>query len=283
MPDPAMSGNTVVEGGDVIFKNSQRAFVRESVGNSQFLMQEKGTKTSKEAEANAKIRIKFRSPKGYHRELLVGTNPNATNGFDLGYDAPLNEYNVEDMFWMIKDHEFVIQGVSNFDKDQILPIGVAIEQEGPVTIGLESMENLPEDKMVYLHDIVNDTIHSLKEEPYITTMKPGYIVDRFALIFFKEEKEIEQKTETTNSSDTELSLSLRHAYRDNELQILNSSEIPINHVYLYNLEGKLLEEHESIQSSKEVRIGIKNYKSGVYIVKLKTENETITKKIIITK
>ncbi len=279
MPDPAMDGNIVVEGGDVIFKNSQRVFARETVGSSQFLTQEKNEKTTKEAEAHAKIRIKFKSPKGYHRELLVGINPNCTNDFDLGYDAPMNEYNVEDMFWLIKDHEFVIQGVSHFDDDQILPIGVAIDKEGPISIGLESMENLPEDKNVYLHDNLNDTIHSLKEEPYTTSMKPGYIVDRFALIFYKEES-IEPIPDTIDVNEEKIILSLKHGYRDNELQILNNDEIVINQLSIYTIEGKLLEEHKSIPNSKEVRIGIRNYSPGIYIVKLNSENRTITKKII---
>lgn len=300
MPDPALNGDMVVEGGEVIFKNSQRAFVREAVGSSQFLAQEKNVNNNKEAEANAKIRIKFRSPKGYHRELLVGTNPNATNGFDLGYDAPMNEYNVEDMFWLIKDHEFVIQGVSNFDKDQVLPIGVAIDQEGPISIGLKSMENLPEDKLVYLHDKLKDTIHNLKEEAYITNMEPGYIVDRFALIFHKEEStsiipEIVQVVPDTLQVlpniilvmpdilqiQNDFNIDLRYGYRENEIQILNNDEVELTHMYLFNMDGKLLEEHNKISNSKEMRIGISNYASGVYIVKLEAKNKTITKKIII--
>ena len=285
MVSPSYDGEIVVDGGDVIFKNSQRVFKKEAVGSSQFLMQETSTKTSKEPEALAKIRIKFRSPKGYHRELLVGVNPNTTNGFDLGYDAPLNEYNVEDMFWMIKDHEFVIQGVSNFDNDQILPIGVMIDQEGPINIGIQSLENLPEDKEVYLHDKLNDSIHSIKEKDYEINITPGYVVDRFALIFSKEKDtlstvtpEVEEIEVVEESKD--LILTFKHGYRTNEIQILNSEEIPLSNLYLYNIDGKLLEDHDSLSSSKEVIIGIQNYPSGVYIVKLKTQNNFITKKII---
>ncbi len=284
MPDPSQTGTNTVVGGDVVFKNSQRVFVREAINSSQFLTQEKKDNDTKEAEPLAKIRIKFRSPKGYHRELLVGVNPNATNDFDLGYDAPMNEYNAEDMFWVIKDHEFVIQGVSNFDIDQVLPIGMMIEEEGLIKIDLQSWENLPEDKEVYIHDKWNDSIHDIKLASYETTIKPGYVVDRFALIFFKE-KEATLPTPDTVEVDVteepkEFVLSVKHSYRDNEIQILNTEEVAISHMYLYNLNGKLLEDHSSIPNAKEVRIGIKNYPSGVYIVKLKTNNKIITQKII---
>ncbi|WP_034919103.1 LamG-like jellyroll fold domain-containing protein [Gillisia sp. CAL575] len=282
MPDPSLSGVTNIAGGDVLFKNSQRVFAREAVGSSQFLAPEKSKKTNKEAEALGKIRINFHSPKGYRRELLVGLNPNATNGFDLGYDAPLNEYNVEDMFWLIKDHEFVIQGVSHFDKEQILPIGMMIDEEGPVSIGLQSWENLPEDKEVYIHDKWNDSIHDIKEVAYETLMKPGYVVDRFELIFFKEVQPVTpvDTIPVVTEIPKDFVLSLKHNYRDNELQILNKDEILISHLYLYDLNGKLLEDHTSIGNVKEARIAIKSYPSGVYIVKLKTQNQTITQKVI---
>ena len=280
MPDPSLSGVETIVGGDIVFKNSQRVFEREAVGSSQFLAQEKTGETSKEAEPLGKIRINFHSPKGYRRELLVGISPYATNGFDLGYDAPLNEYNVEDMFWLIKEHEFVIQGVSNFDKEQVLPLGMMIDKEGPITISLKSWENLPEDKEVYIHDKLNDSIHDIKEVEYKTTTKPGYIVDRFALIFFKEKETIKDTIPVVTEVPKDFQLSLKHNYRDNQIQILNRNEIIITDLYLYDLNGKLLENHSSIPNVKEARIKIKNYPSGVYIVKLKTANETFTQKII---
>ena len=285
MPDPSSTGINTVVGGDVVFKNSQRAFMREAVNSSQFLTQEKEEFNTKEAEPLAKIRIKFRSPKGYHRELLVGVNPNATNEFDLGYDAPMNEYNAEDMFWLIKEREFVIQGVSNFDVDQVLPIGMMIEEEGPIKIDLQSWENLPKEKEVFIHDKLNDSIHDIKLVSYETTIQPGYIVDRFALIFFKEKEATTPTPDTTEVVVTQepkdFVLSVKHSYRDNEIQILNSEEVAISNLYLYNLNGKLLEDHSTLQNGKEVRVGIKNYPSGVYIVKLKTDKKIITEKIII--
>jgi len=184
------------------------------------------------------------------------------------------------MFWLIKEHEFVIQGVSNFDKEQVLPIGMMIDKEGPITISLKSWENLPEDKEVYIHDKLNDSIHDIKEAAYETTTKPGYIVDRFALIFFKEQEAPTDTVQIVTEEPKDFLLSLKHNYRDNEIQILNKDEILISHLYLYDLNGKLLEDHSSIPNVKEARISIKNYPSGVYIVKLKTANEIITQKII---
>ncbi len=61
------------------------------------------------------IRLNFDSPKGIHRQIVAGVDKNASNSFDLGYDALLPDLGVEDMFWNINDTQFVIQGVDNFD------------------------------------------------------------------------------------------------------------------------------------------------------------------------
>lgn len=41
----------------------------------------------------------FNSPNGLHRQLLVGADEAATDLFDLGYDAPIVDINVDDMYW----------------------------------------------------------------------------------------------------------------------------------------------------------------------------------------
>jgi large repetitive protein len=51
-----------------------------------------------------KIRISYSSPLGYYRQILVGAHPDATDGFDLGYDARIFDYNEEDMYWLQGDN-----------------------------------------------------------------------------------------------------------------------------------------------------------------------------------
>ena len=63
-----------------------------------------------------KIRLEFNSPKGIHRQLLVGADKRATKNYDLGFDAPIADLNKEDAFWVFNESKFVIQGVNNFNK-----------------------------------------------------------------------------------------------------------------------------------------------------------------------
>ncbi|RKS43448.1 putative secreted protein (Por secretion system target) [Gillisia mitskevichiae] len=270
-----------LDGGEITFKNGQRVFSRESSGNSIFLRPENITKTRKDEVKNtgSRIRISFKSPKGYLRQLLVGTNAYATNGFDLGYDAPMIEYNSEDMYWLQAGNFLVIQGVPDFGKDQILPIGVRIEKAGEFTIKIDTLENINDDHTIYLRDITLDTIHDIRSKPYLATAEPGEITDRFELIFFKEQAQVPIEEPIIIEDITDLGL--LHSYLENEMMVLNPQELSISAIYLFDLNGKLLHVFKDTPSEKEIILRVGNFSEGIYILKMHTVKEIITRKIII--
>ena len=282
-----------VTGGDIHFKNSQRFFEREQVDDSQFLKPEVNTKTNKEkTQEKSKIRISFKSPIGYYRQILVGAIPSATNGFDLGYDAFLFDDNVEDMYWLQADNQLVIQGVSNFDKDQVLPLGVKIKENKEFRIRIDTLENAPSEMNIYLNDKLKDSVHDLKAGAYFSTSEPGYIHDRFEIIFFKEEPPViegpiigEPQPEVPIIEDPQTdftTLSIKHAHDLREIQILNPDRLIITSVYLFDLNGNLIENYTNIPHNQEINLRVKNYSSGVYLLKVYAEGKIISKKIIIS-
>jgi len=287
-----------LDGGDITFKNSQRVFSRESSGNSVFLKPEIVQKTGKEeaTSSGSKIRISFRSPKGYVRQLLVGANANTTNGFDLGYDAPMIEYNEEDMYWLQAGNFLVIQGVPDFGKEQVLPLGIRIEKAGEFTIKIDTLENMNSSQTIYLKDKLLDTIHDIKSKPYISNAERGEINDRFELIFYKETKEDpvvdvpgdddpieEDPLEDPIIIDDLTDISLLHSYTENEMMVLNPQELQISAIYLFDLNGKLLSVFDEIPTEKQIRLKVNNFSDGIYVLKMHTEDQIVTRKIVIKK
>ena len=273
----------------VTFKNSPRVFLREQEDLFVFHGQETKEKSAnKEEDTREKIRISFKSPKGYQRQLLVGTDPNATNGFDIGYDALMNEYNSEDMFWIIGNNEFVIQGVSNFEPEQILPIGIVVDKKGEIIIQLDSVKNIDAKKSIYLKDKWNNITHDLRKEKFISTSEAGYFLDRFELVFFKENEPNQDEEANGNLGivpveDPKIEvpeMSIRYAHLWNEIQILNPNEEIIDDLRLYKMDGVLLHSFGSIPNSKEIILPIENYSSGVYIAKCFMQNKIISQKFI---
>jgi hypothetical protein len=291
--DSMLSPSITVDEANVIFKNSQWAFIKETNPvNSQFLSPENNSQKDKQAATQSKIRLDFKSPMGWNRQILVGAFPYTTNGFDLGYDTQLNDNNPEDMFWLIDNVEFLIQGVPNFGIDQVFPLGIKINEAGVFSIKINKLENAPSEMNVYLNDKLKDSIHDLKAGPYLSTSEPGYIHDRFEIIFFKEELpviegpivgETGQEGLIIEDLQTDFTtLTIKHARNLREIQIMNPHRSIISGVYLFDLTGNLIENYTDIPNNQEIKLLVGNYSPGLYLLKVYAEGEIINKKIIIS-
>jgi hypothetical protein len=271
---------TAGTGGNVTFKNNQRIFATESSGSSQFMRSnEKGKKQNTSARINniddrEKIRLMFDSPKGYHRQVLAGVDQNATQNHDVGYDALLLEDNAEDMYWLINGDKYIIQATDNFNFDQVLPIGVKIDQEGEATFRIQELLNINENKNIILYDKTLNIYHDLKNSNYTVNLSPGIYTDRFELGF--------SNNNSLGNSEVEYSnIELSYSNDIESIVISNPKNENLKSVKLINILGQLIftKEINSAESYHEIKI--KNLSSGAYILKLEGENGILTKKVSI--
>lgn len=277
--DPALSGTTaIVSGGTLNFKNSQRAFMRESTPNSVFLKKRETTKTN--GAIKPKIRLGFDSPIGAHRQLLVGVDPNTSNNYDLGYDAPMFDTNENDVYWKINESQFVIQGVPDFNTDRTIPLGMVIANEGELSLKIDELENFPSGKAIYLHDAVTGQYHDLKNSTFKTVLAAGNYDNRFSLTFESKTTETLLEVEESNSNDGIIVL-----FSNNyNMLIIRNNELDstVNTVSLYNILGQHITNWDvEDKEQTNIQIPIKNMPSGIYIVKVKTSKGESSKKIVI--
>ena len=275
---------TTIHGGQVTFKNNQRIFMTEvDAGKSVFHSQERkdvvmGNTSSFEEGEQKRIWLKFKSPKGYHRQILVTADPNATDNFDLGYDAPLIENNVEDMYWYFNNHEFVIQGVSDFNLDRELQLGIKVQEKGTLKIGLDELMNIPNDKDIFLKDSLLGIVHNLRKEPYITESDGGIFTDRFKIVF-QDDVTVVKPEDPLIVDDGQLEIMYVNGTRT--VSIDNPKLIKLNRIYLNNLLGQQVHVYFDIPIKKRVELPVNRFSSGVYILKLHTEQGIVSKKIIL--
>ncbi|MDT0641670.1 PKD-like domain-containing protein [Zunongwangia sp. F363] len=277
--DETVAGDITVSGGEVVFKNSQRTYVRENPGNSQFLRPENIQKQQKEMaeDTRPKIRLNFVSPTGYHRQILATADLATTDDFDLGYDAPMMDYNAEDMFWMIKNGEFVIQAVKDFGLKRTLPLGLYISEEKEFEISIDSLENLPENFEVFIRDNETGTHHNLSEGSFTATLAPGYYTTRFDIVFsdVQEEEpgeETEEEGNTGENPDEEEnsaeSIQITYNHKTRNLRIDNPEVLEISELMVFDIRGRLVEAFEELPSEKQFYLPVKDFSSGIYIVKM---------------
>src|SRR5690606_14777613 len=144
-----------------------------------------------------------------------------------------------------------------------------IDKNENFTIKIEKLLNFEGKTPIYLRDKLNDSIHNLRTKEYQAISEPGYIDDRFELIFHKEEQElpvVEIPPVDPEEDLKEFGISVRHGHTDREIQVLNPGEHRITNMFIYDLNSNKLEEHNNLPGGKEFRMPVRNYSSGVYIV-----------------
>ncbi|NEW79676.1 MAG: T9SS type A sorting domain-containing protein [Gelidibacter sp.] len=286
----------VIDGGNIVFKNSQRVFMPETSGNSVFMkgVNEKTAHFSAEkvkdiiennptADKRPKIWLQFDSPTGYHRQLLVGVDENASNFFDLGYDASIADLGKEDMFWIFDGGKFVIQAVNNFNTDQELPLGLRVSKTGLARIKIDAIENMDENISAHIKDKFSGEIHNISHKPFEINLGPGTYLDRFSLIF-KFQKLIDEdvKTEILIAAETQPIIKGIHVLMNNEIgeiQIKNNSGDEITSIVLYNYLGQTIKTWNANFNIRTISLPI-NMTTGVYMVQINTANGQVVKKIM---
>ncbi|OGS71597.1 MAG: hypothetical protein A3F91_00730 [Flavobacteria bacterium RIFCSPLOWO2_12_FULL_35_11] len=286
---PGISGTTTtVEGGEILFKNSQRVFIKEGdagiADGSLFFKGSKKTNAKQLRETRdekAKIRLQFSSPKGYVRQLLVGLTENTTNHFDIGYDAPMADVNKDDMFWIFDGAKFVIQAVNNFNTDQELPLGIKIAKAGLATIKIDELENLDENISLHIKDKLTGETHNISQKAFEINLEAGQYLDRFVLIFKMQKLVAEDESAEVLIVKEQIIVEGIHVFMDNtigELQIKNNSVEEILSVELYNYLGQRINNWNTNLNRRTISLPI-NTATGVYIVQINTKTGKTIKKI----
>lgn len=301
--DASLLGTTTtIDGGDIVFKNSQRVFNTEASGNSVFMkgvnaktasdeIENETSDKKKKTDNSAKIWLQFDSPTGYHRQLLVGVDKNASNHFDLGYDAPIADIGKEDMFWTFDGSKFVIQGVNNFDKKQELPLGLKIFKAGLASIKIDTSENLNKKVSVYIKDKLTGIDYQINKTPFEINLEPGEYIDRFSVTFKSGKKnshdddnnDEDNENHQKSGTDSLIVAGDFFVYMNNitaELQISKPFDAEILDVNLYNYLGQVVKTWNTNLNDSAVYLPIK-VSSGAYIVQINAKNESVVHKVIV--
>ncbi|MGB5419979.1 LamG-like jellyroll fold domain-containing protein [Algibacter sp.] len=266
--------------GDLNFNNGQRVFQKEIVSNnntgSSFFKTSKKSKgeAKTEIDIRKKIRLTFYSPDGFHRNLLIGVDKNATINFDLGYDAVLIEDNKEDMYWNLENSKLLIQAIDNFNEAQKIPFSMKIAKSGLAVVSINELENIDANKNIFVHDIELNTFHNLRESDFSVSLAPGEYKDRFEITF-------SNNASLSIEAFVELGLEVYFSNNLESLIINNPKSISIKSIEMLNILGQALFKLEPNNNNNHLEYKASQIKAGNYILKIDTEFGMISKKVLI--
>lgn len=224
----------------------------------------------------ARIRLGYTGANNYHRQLLMGfMNEKASHGYDQDYDGVLFDNYISEMYFLIGTSKYVIMGEGFFDDTIEYPIGIKT-LTGNVHFNIDEMTNFDDNQEVYIYDSFTGIYHDIVNNNFDIFLEAGNYVGRFSLRF----KVFAAANKQQKTVDPTVAIVFTNA--DDTLTIHNQTKAIIKTVSLFTILGQNIttwnveEQHQS-----EIEISIKNYQAGTYIVKMQTETESFTKKIII--
>lgn len=254
--------------GTATFRNSHRAFYRESLALSHFERPALGGVSTVENDARLPhLRLNATVNNSAVRELALILVPFATDGVDRGLDgrSPNGDELPMDVAFKIGTDKYVIQGVA-FDVTKRLPLIVKSTDNASFRFNMPNVINFDESQDVFIYDAFDNSYHNITNgQTYEVTVPTGTHANRFEVTF--QDSALGVPTIKTDS------MSIVQNNDTQNFTISNPNGATIKSCSLYDMAGKLIMNKEKLGSQPQYDFSTQGYAEGVYIVKVVTDDK----------
>jgi hypothetical protein len=279
-------------GGNIVFNNNQREFTKEdNAASNTIFKSSEGKATTSSTTVNhfennedhqeapdtfSKLRLSFMGADTANRQILLGfMNENASSAIDLGYDAELLDSQLSDLYFLNSGKKLNISGEGSFNVDVVLPLGVKNAEQGMVSFKLDEKLNFDPNQQIYIHDLLLDTYTNLNTTTYNLILPQGTFDERFTLVF-------KDNAALSNQNFTSLDgIKMIYSNEQSSIAIQNNVlDTTVEKVVLHNMLGQQIAEYSvENQNQTNIVIPVKILSTGTYIVTMKTNKGTASRKI----
>lgn len=243
----------------VSFTNAQRT----SNTSNQFF------KNNNVEEVN-RIWLNATNTSGSFSQMEVGYVANASQGLD-SYDGKYINDGAIELYSLLDTEKLVIQGRAlPFDANDVVPLGFKTITAGIYTITLDHVDGLfLGDQSIFIKDNLNQTIQDLKLGSYSFATESGTYDSRFEIIYTTT-----LATTTHPFSDNQLII-----IKKNKTLLIQSTNLPIESVKIFDSRGRLLAEEKSI-NTLETKLNAL-WANGILIVRITMAGgNSVVKKVL---
>jgi hypothetical protein len=201
------------------------------------------------------------------QNLIVYT-PEATTAYESGMDGLYLNDSAVAFYSMADTNQVVINARHTFDSNDVIPLTFKSNVSDTYTFSINQKEGIFNGSQdVLLRDNYTNSIQNLSQGNYSFSTSIGTFTDRFDLIY---QNQLSNSNPTQNSNQIIL-------YNQDQTTFINSGEIIMDSVKVFDVRGRLLHQVKDIHDSK---ISIKlNVANEVILFQITTQNgELITKK-----
>ncbi|MBK8600628.1 MAG: T9SS sorting signal type C domain-containing protein [Flavobacterium sp.] len=211
------------------------------------------------------------------KQLLVGYIPNATHGYEDGFDGEVIEAGSTIGFYSLAEQDnkhLMIQGrATPFDSTDQVPLGYRATAASTYQIALSNQDGLFEDSLVgiYLEDTLLGVIHDLRQAPYQFVTEAGTFDTRFVLRYNNGFLSVDPSNFNENNVVV---------FKENEQIHVETSLVKMKSVQIFDLQGRLVMAKNDINSQSAIlqKVGLANQVLMVQITSV--DGAIVNKKII---
>ncbi|WP_293891730.1 T9SS sorting signal type C domain-containing protein, partial [Flavobacterium sp.] len=209
---------------------------------------------------------------GLFSQTMVGYITNATQGVDAAIDGKyINDGEIA-LTSLINAVPYAIQGRTlPFDANDIVPLNFKVTMAGNYTIAIDHVDGLfsAGSQSIYLKDNLTTTIHNLNTGAYSFASDAGIFANRFEIVYAL-------PLGTENPIFTANNVVI---YSHNDEFVVNTGNIIMSSVKVFDIRGRLIEEKTAINASQTtIKGGLAN---EVLLVQITSDDGiTVTKKVV---
>ena len=211
------------------------------------------------------------------KQILVGYIPNASNGYEDGFDGEAIDSGSGVGFYSMANDDtknLIIQGRAlPFDSGDLVPLGYTATAPSTYQIALSNKDGLFGDDLVgiYLEDTFLGVVHDLRQSPYQFVTEAGTFNSRFILRYNNGLLAVNP----ANFSENNVVV-----FKQNEQIHVETSLVKMKSVKVFDIQGRLVIEKDHINGRSVMlqHVGLANQVLMVQITSV--DGVTVNKKII---
>jgi hypothetical protein len=226
---------------------------------------------TKQVTEKSRVWLNLTNTAGLFSQTLVGYLDEATLGVDNGIDGKYINDSATALTSNINGEEYTIQGRPAFDASDVVALNFKTDVAGDYTIALDHFDGLfTAGQDIYLKDNNTGAETDLKAGSYTFAAASGVDNTRFSL---KYQKTLKVDDAVFNENNVAV-------YAKNGSLYVNSGEMAINTIQVYDVQGRLLAERKGLKTTTAILENLKANNQVLLVKVLGANNKVVTKKVV---
>ncbi len=245
--------------------------MRVANNNSQFFRSAQNTQN---VPLNHYVHLNMTNTQGAFKQIAVGYQEDATNGYDFGSDALASTEGVVKFYSLIPSlsYGFGIQAKAYpWTINDVISLGFSTTEAGSYDIVIDHFDTFFSDKDIFIEDTNDGTYHNLKLGTFTFTTTTGTFDSRFKIHY--------QDLSLSNTDFVGNENSV-YVFKENNQPKIVSTKSNISNVMVYDLLGRVIFSKDKINASEVVLSNLISNNQALIIKTTLENNVTVAKKFI---